>query len=217
MRTLEELCATDDPAIPLIHEWIDGATRHVALLPPGPRAPQVITTLQVTRRSTLGAMAFDTGGIIVDGGWLRLYGGGSDVMPRDLASWNGIGEGLQQRMPRAMVIAEDVLGGFFAIDGGGLGFQAGTVAYLSPDRWEWEDLGMSHTRWVQWAITGDAPRFYEGMRWPGWERDVAALPPDSGISVYPFLWAEGPPIAERSRRPVSIEELWGIHSEGIRR
>jgi hypothetical protein len=48
------------------------------------------------------------------------------------------------------------------------------------------------------------------LRWPGWEHDVATLDGDQAFSVYPPLWAEGPPIAERSRKGVPVDELFGV-------
>ena len=72
---------------------------------------------------------------------------------------------------------------------------------------------MGHTDWVNWAITGGVEQFYESMRWPGWEAEVAALEPDQVILAYPFLWADGPPIAERARKPVPLDEMWRLQLE----
>jgi hypothetical protein len=133
-------------------------------------------------------------------------------MPRSLASWNQIGAP-RVRLPGAMLVGDDVLGGFFAIDGGAFGNRDGKVWYLSPDTAEWECLDLGHTDWVHWALTGDIEGFYESMRWPGWEREVEALGPDQAIMVYPFLWTDGPPIAERHRGAVPITETWQMHLE----
>ena len=45
---------------------------------------------------------------------------------------------------------------------------------------------------------------YAELRWPGWEREVAALAPDRGFSIYPPLIAQGPPIGERTRGDAPI-------------
>ena len=50
------------------------------------------------------------------------------------------------------------------------------------------------------------------MRWPGWQDEVASLDTSRGISIYSFLFAEGEPIEQRSRRAVPIEELWILHA-----
>jgi hypothetical protein len=61
---------------------------------------------------------------------------------------------------------------------------------------------------------GGLDGFYQDLRWPGWQEEVAALGPDQGISVYPFLFtAQSHPIARASRRPVPFTELLGMHAE----
>lgn len=213
MRTVEELIDHDDPSLPLIQEWCDDASTDVELLPVerGP-AEATLHALQVTTRSALGGLAYHTGGILVDDGWLRILGGGSPRLPRTLASWNQIGEP-RVRLPGAMLVGDDVLGGFFAIDGGAFGGTLGHVWYLSPDTSSWECLDKGHADWLHWALTGDVPGFYESMRWPGWETEVAALAPTQGINLYPPLWADGGPVAERKRAAVPVEELWGLQLE----
>ena len=52
------------------------------------------------------------------------------------------------------------------------------------------------------------PTMSAGRRWDGWAAEVAAIPGDRGLMIYPFLWAEGPASGERTRGPVPIEELW---------
>ena len=50
-----------------------------------------------------------------------------------------------------------------------------------------------------------------GNRWKGWEADARALGGGQAFSIAPFLWTEGPPIGERSRRAVPVGELWDLH------
>ena len=44
--------------------------------------------VQVTTHSTLGALAYDTGGLFIDNGWLRLLGSGHPRRRRTLPGWN---------------------------------------------------------------------------------------------------------------------------------
>jgi hypothetical protein len=213
VRSLEELVDVADPAFPLIEEWVDDAATDVTVLPVEPAAAQAtLLALQVTTRSCLGALAYNTGGILVDDGWLRILGGGSPQLPRSLASWNKIGEAVV-RLPGAMLVGDDVLGGFFAVDGGAFGNRDGKVWYMAPDTLEWECLDLGHTDWLNWALSGGVEAFYEKMRWPGWEQEVAALGPDQLILAYPFLWTKGPPIAERTRKAVPLDEMWAAQLE----
>lgn len=214
MRILEELIDRAEPAILLVREWIAEATNAVEVLPCDPALGEKnLLALQVTTRSPLGAIAHETGGLLVDQGWLRILGAGCSRLPRGLADWNGlVGDPAILRLDGAMLVGDDAVGGFFALNGGGLEGPRGNVFYLAPDTLAWEDLDRGYSDWVCWAFSGDLGRFYENARWPGWAEDVAALDGDRAFSIYPFLWAKGPPVQERSRRPVPIEELWHLHA-----
>lgn len=212
MRALDELIDPRDPALPLLEEWLEDASSDVELLPVTAEAgAATLVALQVSTRSLLGTLAHHTGGLLIDGGWLRVLGGGGPRLPRDLAVWNRVGEAAV-RLPGAMLVGDDVIGGFFAIDGGAFGGPPGRVWYLPPETLEWESLDLGHADWVHWAITGDVAGFYEEQRWPGWEAAVRDLAPDQAFSVYPLPFVDGPPFAERSRAAVPVEELWGLYA-----
>lgn len=196
----------------MVFEWISASPKTVEVIPTSEAlGAAALLALQVTTASTLGAMAYETGGIIIEDGWLRLLGAESARLGRGIASWNRM-EGESHRLIGGLLIADDAMGGFFAINGGGLPGPAGNVFYLAPDTCSWEDLNMGHTDWVHWAVTEDLSGFYESMRWAGYKDEVASLGCDQCIMVYPFLWAEGPTIAHRSRRPIPVEEAWGLHA-----
>lgn len=116
--------------------------------------------------------------------------------------------------PGYLLVADDVLGGFFAINGGDLGEEMGSVFYFAPDSNEWECLDMGYSQFLMWSLQGDIAGFYENMRWPGWDQEISSLTGDQAISVYPFLSAKGPPIAERHRGVVPIAELFTLHIGG---
>lgn len=219
MRKVHELIDLNEPAWPLIRSWIAASDRRVEVLPSArDRAEPTLLALQVTTRSALGALALETGGILVDDGWLRLLGSGNDRMKGDLLFWNGLGEqGTTAPLQNALVVAHDAVGGFFALNGGAWkGSKLGVVQYLAPDRLEWEDLRLSHMDLVRWAVLGDLTTFYSSMRWPEWRRDVAQMDGDHGISVVPPLFAAGPSLAERSRRIVPQHELWDFELDSMR-
>ena len=122
-----------------------------------------------------------------------------------------LGEGQQ---PGYLLVADDVLGGFFAINSGSLGPEMGSVFYFAPDTVEWESLDFGYSQFLFWCLQGDVAGFYESLRWPGWEQEISALNGDQAISVYPFLSAKGPPIAERNRGVVPISEMYSLHVSG---
>lgn len=171
-----------------------------------------LLALQVTTRSMLGAVAYNCGGILVGGGWLRILGARSERMTRGLLEWNRIGG--EHRLPGAVLVADDVMGGFYAINGGGLPGSLSNVHFLPPDSLEWVDMECGHTDWLHWVLAGDLDTNYESLRWTGWQEETAAATPDQCFCVYPPLWAEGPPLAERARKLVPLEETWRLHAGG---
>ena len=124
-------------------------------------------------------------------------------------------DGAAHRLPGTILVGDDVLGGFFAINGGGLKGAAGHVFYYSPRSLTWEDVAPSYSEWLVGIMTGDLEVFYEGLRWPGWRREVERLSGDRAISVYPFLFSAGEDIAKRSRKPVPLQELWTLTVEDL--
>lgn len=195
---------SDDDAIAIVRDWIAMAPTAIELLPCEAAAGQrTLEALQVTTRSPLGAVAFHTGGIRVDHGWLRILGAGSPELPRALDLWNGLGGA--RRCAEGLLVGDDAVGGFFAW------FEAPrTVHYLAPDALDWLDLELGYSAWLSWCLTEPPAPFYADLRWDGWEREVATLRPDEGILVSPPLWTKGPGIGERSRGAVPVQELWGV-------
>ena len=205
MRSLRELVDIDDPAWPLLEGWFAASPRTVEVLPPsGERA---LLELQVTTRSVLGALAFESGGLAVDHGWLRILGGGHGELP-SLAPGAG-----------HVTVAYDVLGGGFAINGGSLpDVVVGHVGYFGPDTLGWLDTGMGHGGFVEWALVGDLPEFYSDLRWAGWETEVAHLALGQGLSVFPPLWSAEAleDMAGTSRRAVPFAEILAFRDEMAR-
>jgi hypothetical protein len=194
---------------------IEQARNRVEVLPAQPDdGARALIGIQVTTRSPMGALAYQTGGLLVDHGWIRILGAGSVRLPRDLARWNfPSGTPAAPRLPGAFLVADDVLGGFFALNGGAFQGAPGNVFYLSPDSLVWEDLGRGYTDFLQFVLAGDLAKFYEGQRWVGWQEEVGRLSGDRAFHIYPFLWAECEGgIDARSRKAVAIEELWGLHA-----
>ena len=214
IRTLTELKGADDPAWPQVQQWIAAAPQ-VEVLPADPaRADAVLPALQGTLDSTLGAVAHRSGGLLVDHGWLRILGAGSARMQRSLATWNDGRIPLDAAgRPTMLLVADDVLGGFFAINGGALGPEQGKVWYLAPDTLKWEHLDLGYADFVAWALSPRLVEFYAGQRWPRWEAEVARLDGDHALAVYPPLWAEGPTIDRRSRKAVPVDELYRLTME----
>jgi hypothetical protein len=209
MRTLEQLLEKKDPAWPIVQKWIAEAKNEVIVLPTTPeRGAETLVGLQVTTRSPMGAIAYHSGGLLVDRGWVRVLGAGGPRMEGNFARWNGGSDAYLPRIDGAMVVANDVLGGLFALDGGAFGPARGGAFYFAPDSLQWEDLERGYSDLLKFFLDGDLAKFYGNQRWSAWENDVAALDPDRGMSLFPPQWSkEGADPSKVSRAPVPMKEL----------
>src|ERR1041384_1951040 len=131
MRPLNELINAQDPGIEKIREWIGDAVNTWEVLPPSEQREEVLLQTQVTTRSTMGAIAYETGGILIDAGWLRFLGSGHPKLPRTLPGWN------QGRSSGFYLVADDAVGGFFAINGGAFGAEVKNMYYWPPESLAW--------------------------------------------------------------------------------
>ncbi|MEW2331205.1 DUF2625 family protein [Micromonospora chersina] len=181
----------------------------VEVLPADPqRAGACLAALEITTRSWLGALLANSGGLVVDHGWLRVLGGGHDGLP-DVAAEMAPGAG-------RLVVAFDVMGGQFAWLQAEPGVRP-TVHYFGPEDLAWQDLGLGYGDWLEAMLAGAMTQFYEGLRWPGWEAEVAGVALDQGISALPPPWTrEGKDLSAVSRKPISLAELASVHQDAAR-
>ncbi|WFE54747.1 DUF2625 family protein [Micromonospora sp. WMMD1155] len=181
----------------------------VEVLPADPQqAAACLAALEITTRSWLGAVVANSGGLVIDHGWLRVLGGGHDGLP-DVAAEIVPGAG-------RLVVAFDVMGGQFAW------LQAEpaarpTVHYFGPEDLAWQNLELGYGDWLEAMLTGALTGFYEGLRWPGWEAEVANVALDQGISALPTPWTrEGKDLSAVSRKLIPLAELVSVHQDAAR-
>lgn len=214
MKPIKELINTTDPAWPIVQDWIKNAKNKVAVLPADTaQAKDALRKLQVTTRSPMGALVYETGGLLIDDGWIRILGSGSAKLKRSLPGWNK-GKSFKDygEPPAFLLIADDALGGFFLLNGGALGKDAGKIYYFSPDNLEYEPLGIGYTDFLHFCFNSDLEKFYQGNRWTGWRNDVSGLEGDSVFNFYPFLWTkEGKDINKSSRKVIPVEEQYQLN------
>lgn len=209
MRALAELIDRNDPAWPLVQKWMGEASVPVEVLPTDATAGDAaVYATQVTTRSPMGAIAHNAAGIFIDHGWLRVLGAGKHPrFERSLPEWN------DGRSNRFYLIADDAVGGFFAINGGALGDDLGNVYYYAPDSLRWEACGFGYSQFLVWAMSEKLNEFYDSLRWDGWVTEVKQLTSDQVIGIYPFLWAKGLPIKERHRGIVPVAEQFSLQRQ----
>ena len=211
MRPVEDLINTQEPGWPLVQGWIKAAKNKVEVLPcDTAKARIALYKTQVTTRSPMGAIVYSTGGIMVDDGWIRILGSGSDRLHRSLPEWNdGKSQIEPNKPPSFYLVADDAIGGFFAINGGGLGTDPGKAYYLAPDALEWQALDITYSEFLEFCFSGNLDKFYAGLRWKSWRKEVATLPGDQAFNFFPPLFSkEGKNLSKDIHKPVPVEEQY---------
>ncbi|MEU3932447.1 DUF2625 domain-containing protein [Streptomyces sp. NPDC029044] len=229
MRELSQLIDVEEPAWPELRATLEASSVSVEVLPPdGDLGRASILQLQVTAGSYLGAVVLHCGGLLVDDGWLRVFGspaGGAAYEVMNLARVNQFPAAFDPawRPETGLVVAHDVLGGVFALNGAapaGVGRPGGPgeVVYFAPDSLRWEALGVGHSTWLAWLVSGALDEFYTSLRWTGWKEEVRALNSNQGLSLFPPLWSAEArqDISATSRRAVPMKELLGVARDAHR-
>lgn len=214
MKKTEELIDKKDPGWVIVEGWIKTAKNKVEILPVDElKAKEALFHTQVTTRSPMGAIVFMTGGLLIDDGWIRILGSGNSKFNRTLPDWNK-GKSFNEfgETPPFLLIADDAIGGFYLLNGGGLGTDVGKIYYFSPDNLEYEQLDITYSEFLEFCFNNNLDKFYEGNRWNGWREEVSKLKGDEVFNFYPFLWtAEGSDINKSSRKIIPIQEQYSLN------
>lgn len=173
------------------------------------RAAASLATLGISTRSWLGAVVANCAGLTIDHGWLRVLGCGHERL-QDVAT---------QMDPDAgrLAVAFDVMGGQFVWSRARPDVPP-TVHYFGPEDLAWQDLELGYGDWLHAMLAGAMTQFYDGgLRWPGWEAEVASVALDQGISTLPPPWTrEGKDLSSVSRKPIRLAELVSVHQDVAR-
>ena len=208
MKNLDELINKDEPGWDLVKEWLVGAKNHYEILPKEiSRAEVELVNAQVTTRSPMGAIVYETGGILIDHGWVRVLGSGSSRLDRGLMEWN------KGKSLGFLLVADDVIGGYFAINGGAFGSEPGNIYYLAPDTLEWENLDFSYSDFLNWLLHGNIRKFYEPFKWQNWLEDTRKINGNQVFQFFPFLWTKYDCIEDLNRKAISVEENYALTLE----
>lgn len=176
MKSLEELVDKQSAWL-ILRDWFTQATNHYEILASYPEdAGSCLVGMQLSTRSPLGAIVYETGGIFIDHAWLRILGSGNEKLPRGLFDWN-FGKTFKQsgEQPSHLLIADDAIGGYFAINAGGIGSEIGKIYYHHPKNKNWENTNLTYSEFLGWALAGDLDDFYNALRWDTWQADIAKL------------------------------------------
>ncbi|WPO78765.1 DUF2625 domain-containing protein [Flavobacterium sp. KACC 22761] len=214
MLSINELIDKNDSGWKSVKEMAGTAKNKIEILPvDSQKANDALYHTQINTKTTMGAVIYKTGGILVDNGWIRILGSGSAKLNRSLPDWNK-GKTFKEfgEVPGYLLIADDALGGFYILNGGALGTDVGKVYYFSPDNLEYEPLGINYPQFLDFCFNNDLENYYEGSRWDKWKDEVAGLKGDQVFNFYPFLWTqEGSDINKVTRKIIPIEEQYSLN------
>lgn len=214
-KSLSELTNTSDPAWIFVKDWIKKTEVKVVVLPKEKtRADKEIETAQVTTHSPMGAVIYETGGIIIEDGIIRILGSGNTKLNRGLMEWNKDKSFTKDEKPKFLLIADDVFGGFFAINGGSLSPDyLGKVFYLAPTL-KWENLDLSYSDFLLFCFSKKINEFYSDFKWKTFDKDFIKTDFDKSFSFYPYLFTEeGKEIDKVTKKLVPISELWALYND----
>lgn len=216
LRTLEELIDKENPGWPVLKEWIDLASNKVDILPCSVEdAENALVHTQVATHSLIGAIVYETGGLLINDGLIRILGAGCDSLKRSLPAWNK-GKTFQEygELAPYLLIADDAVGGFYAINGGYLGNDAGNIYYFAPDLLSWEPMDIGYSQFLLFCFESDLDDFYSDIRWENWQNDIKQLNPDYAYSFFPFLSTKEAVNKQNvSRKVLPIEEVYKLNME----
>ena len=173
MKILEELLDKNSAWL-ILRDWFTQAKNHYEILASySEDAAVALVGMQLPTRSALGAIVYETGGVLIDHGWLRILGSGNEKLPHGLFDWN-FGKTFKQsgEQPSYLLVADDAIGGYFAINAGSLGDKIGQVYYHHPKKKTWEPLNLGYSEFLGWALSGDLNDFYQDLRWDNWQNDI---------------------------------------------
>lgn len=216
MRCLEQLINLEEPAWPDVQEWSKAVGRKVEFLPPKePDRGDALVQCQVTTRSPMGAIVYESGGILVDDGWIRIFGSGHEKLSRSLPQYTLEATGNNVLSGQMSLIADDIVGGVFALDAGVLG-NPGKVFFFQPDDLSWVDTGMTYSEFIYFCFAGDLDDFYGKLRWPGWRethadfsgnRTICFVPP---LCMQPFAVPRKKTVKDKIVGDIPVLESYGF-------
>ena len=173
-------------------------------------AQGTLERLNMTSNSVIGSITYNTSGMVVDN-WVRVIASGNDIDRRNLASWYEENEEIKEK--GLLIIADDVIGGIFALNMGSYEGERGDIFYFAPDTLKWENLGIKYAGFFAWLTESNLEEFYSNVRWENWEEDVQAIGFDQALSVYPLIWTNECNIDTASKKAVPIKEVMYLYLE----
>ena len=169
---------------------------------------------QLSTNTLLGSVIYNTGGILIDDGWIRILGSGSAKLARSVPDWNREKiAAMRNDEAFYLLVADDVLGGLFAIKASSVEEieTIGQVFYYGPNSLTWQPTGLSYPSFISYCFSGNLKEFYDGFRWKGWEDEIRSIDCNYVISCYPMLWTREGLQMKANRKLLAIQTQWNMY------
>ncbi|MEO8088575.1 MAG: DUF2625 family protein [Bacteroidota bacterium] len=178
------------------------------------RSSNALMESQLSTNTLLGSIIYSCGGILIDEGWIRILGSGNSQLTRSVPEWNK-GKLAATRNDESfyLLVADDVLGGLFAIKAGSAEEleTIGQVFYYGPNSLTWQPTGLSYSSFISYCFSGNIKDFYSDFRWKGWQEDVRTIDCNTVISCYPMLWTREGLQLKANRKLLAIQTQWNMY------
>lgn len=214
-KSLTELVDPYNLKWEMVSRWVEQSKTKVTVLPRvKSMADSAILQCQISTDNVLGAIIYNTGGILIDNGWIRILGSGCKEMDRSLPQWNkGKSKINTGDSPNFVLVADDVIGGLFAINTGGIDeLGLNKIFYFGPNSLKWQPIGLTYEQFVVFCMTNDLREFYSDFKWKGWENEISQLGPNQVVSAYPLLWTKDGKELKKNRKVTPIQKLWDTYA-----
>jgi len=214
--SLNQLVSADRTAWNQVQKMAAAGRNPVEILPrTAQRADTALLVAQQSTSSLLGAIIYESGGILIDKGWIRILGSGCSRLDRSLPEWNKGKSILKGRDTYAfLLVADDVLGGFFGIKTAVSNDpDSSSVYYFGPNSLKWKPTGFNYRTFLKYCFSGNIQRFYDDFRWEGWQQEVEKLDGNHVISCYPLLWTKEGRELKVNRKVVPIQKVWEAYPQ----
>ena len=151
-----------DNSLSIIQNWINCSKYKVTIIPRINNEFKCTEILGITEHSILGTIIDYVGGISISNNQLRHFGG-ENKYKLSINSINQIDSNQPRFIKGKLIVADDYYGGLFSINSNPKDGQMGTMMYLPPDSYIWEDMEIKHSQFVYWSLTGNLPLFYKSI------------------------------------------------------
>ena len=170
--------------------WKEAATNEVVLFPPDSnRALFALYQNDIDPGSMLAAFILHSGGMLADHGWIRVLGSGCPEFMRGFKDWNAGKNKPGKGGSYFLLIADDVVGGFFALKmDPDMKLNAAKVWYFGSNNLQWVNTGLNYPTFLRFCMSGDLAGFYSDFRWKGWQEEITVFNTRHTIGCYPLLW-----------------------------